>query len=594
MIKKYHVSKNLFNKSTALANKAISDSSGNTFNYNGLNASDYINVSGMAKVSITATGASRWGAFYDTNKGFISGFNGYGTINVPQNAVYMRITVTDAFLDSCMVNEGTTLLPYEPFVSDNLFNEIYPNIDSSLHYTAIYVGDGQFTMSTTCPRNQSGACLFFLAGNVSSGASTESNGVWGYSGTSYGTITRTQTAVNGYVTIAYRSLTTDLNPVNEDTMVNIGSTAKPYTPYGTAWIDIPYRKYGTETETFSTLPHEVIGDGTAISAWSMKGNMQQSGTPTPSNPIYPTEVGEKTANLLNISQPITSAGNRYIYNGDFAFNGEAVTFKANFYCSLAMVDNNDTEIVNRALTANTSLTVSTPNGIKSLRVYTPNAISEGYVMINEGTEAIPYEPYGQYKIPISFNGVTYPVYLGNVQTTRKIVQLVLDGTEQWGNAGSGDSKYYQYTLGALNTAITGLVLSSHFVSATITTTSTDVGARVYNSTSIGISALNIRPQNVATELDTDTKFKQWLADQYAAGTPVKIWYVLTNATTGIVNEPIRKMGDYADELTSTQAGVTIPTTGTAESFDVDTTLKPSEVSLTYHGWHEHSDTKFTT
>ena len=31
---------------------------------------------------------------------------------------------------------------------------------------------------------------------------------------------------------------------------------------------------------------------------------------------------------------------------------------------------------------------------------------------------------------------------------------------------------------------------------------------------------------------------------------------------------------------------------TAEQFDVDTTLKPSEVDLTYHGWHEHSDTKF--
>lgn len=609
MIKKYHVSKNLFDKSTALANKAISDSSGNTFNYNGLNASDYINVSGMAKVSITDTGASRWGAFYDTNKGFISGFNGYGTINVPQNAIYMRITVTDAFLDSCMVNEGTTLLPYEPFVSDNLFNEIYPNIDSSLHYTAIYVGDGQFTMSTTCPRNQSGACLFFLAGNVSSGASTESNGVWGYSGTSYGTITRTQTAVNGYVTIAYRSLTTDLNPVNEDTMVNIGSTAKPYTPYGTAWIDIPYRKYGTETETFTTLPHEVIGDGTAISAWSMKGNMSQSGTPTPSNPVYPTEVGEKTANLSpsnEFSNSITDTRNfikpqirtRYLGVEQQVINFDNITTTGEVSLTFTINTQNDyVRFQHSGASRNIPIWVIETGGLPEGQ-YTLSFFVEGYdtteagglilkkIMLNTGSSALPFEPSGMYKIPISFDSNTYTFYLSeplrkisNYADTapstgianRIIYKRVFTGQEAWEKgATSGNVNRYNPDPNINDGIPLTAAISTHFKWAGFNASSGNDGEMTGTSSS---SAYRIW---LWSTISTVTDFKQYLADQYAAGTPVTVWYVLATATTESFTAP------------------SIPTSGSPQSFDVGTTLKPSEVSLTYHGWHEHQDTKFTT
>ena len=49
-----------------------------------------------------------------------------------------------------------------------------------------------------------------------------------------------------------------------------------------------------------------------------------------------------------------------------------------------------------------------------------------------------------------------------------------------------------------------------------------------------------------------------------------------------LNEPIRKIGDYAD----TVSGITIPTITGKDTFDVETTLKPSEVELTYTGWHD--------
>ena len=273
---------------------------------------------------------------------------------------------------------------------------------------------------------------------------------------------------------------------------------KKYT--NNAWVDIPYKKYETATDTITSLPKTIIGDGQPISAYTIKGNMVQSGTPTPSNPVYPQEVGD---------------------------------------------------------------------------------------LVTTGEHA------GQYEIPISFNGVTYPVYLGNVQTTRQIVKLELTGEEQWSMAGTGASIYYQLKIGSLNSIVTGVSLSSHFQNAQISTSTTDVGVRVYNSSSSNLAALNIRPENVSTDYNTVAKFKQWLADQNTAGTPVVVYYVKTTATTGTVNEPLRKLDEYSDELTSTQAGITIPTTGTAESFDVSTTLKPSEVSLTWHGWHEHTDTKYS-
>ena len=73
-----------------------------------------------------------------------------------------------------------------------------------------------------------------------------------------------------------------------------------------------------------------------------------------------------------------------------------------------------------------------------------------------------------------------------------------------------------------------------------------------------------------------TAWQQYLAQQYANGTPVTVWYILATAQTETFTAP------------------STPTSGSPQSFDVDTTLKPSEVSLTWHGWHEHEDTKFTT
>ena len=81
-----------------------------------------------------------------------------------------------------------------------------------------------------------------------------------------------------------------------------------------------------------------------------------------------------------------------------------------------------------------------------------------------------------------------------------------------------------------------------------------------------------------------TKVASYLAAQYAAGTPVTVWYVLETPETAVVNEPLMKIGDYADSLSTS-----IPTIDGANALSVGTTVQPSEVTATYHGWHPVAD-----
>jgi hypothetical protein len=77
-------------------------------------------------------------------------------------------------------------------------------------------------------------------------------------------------------------------------------------------------------------------------------------------------------------------------------------------------------------------------------------------------------------------------------------------------------------------------------------------------------------------------FKSYLAAQYAAGTPVTVWYVLAEPVTGTLNEPLRKIGDYADTIDSTQTAVQIPTSAGSTNIGwAGEGLAPSQVELEY-------------
>ena len=181
---------------------------------------------------------------------------------------------------------------------------------------------------------------------------------------------------------------------------------------------------------------------------------------------------------------------------------------------------------------------------------------------------------GQYKIPISSANTTTPVYLGEVESTRHIKKLVLTGDEKWNSQSVRGG--YRFVLLIQNAIVsdTSQVNSvcSHF--PLLETGGTYIKALGYTITN---SSIYLRYDPIETTAD----FKSYLAAQYAAGTPVTVWYVLATEETAVVNEPLMKIGEYADTLSMEQAGVQIPTLNGTTVIDVDTAVKPESMTIKY-------------
>jgi hypothetical protein len=201
-------------------------------------------------------------------------------------------------------------------------------------------------------------------------------------------------------------------------------------------------------------------------------------------------------------------------------------------------------------------------------------------MLVPGTfEPQSYIPYG-YKLAPTVNGTEYTIYLGQVPTTRRIKKRVLTGEEDWDPSTQGEPGRYNYfMIKKFTIALLGKVFCTHYVSPdeNISVNNTIEGCKIQTSSQFS-TILIIRPPEWRTWSVDD--FKAYLAAQYANGTPVTVWYVIAEPETGIVNEPLMKIGDYADTVSMAQAGVTIPTVAGTNTLTVGTTVHPSEVSIT--------------
>ena len=277
------------------------------------------------------------------------------------------------------------------------------------------------------------------------------------------------------------------------------SPVYPTENYINSFLDKKYLKYETATDTITTLPQTIIGDGQNISAYTIKGNMVQSGTPTPSNPIYPTECGDKTANLFDKN---ATAGNIYVTDTAVRYGVEilvtAGTYTVSGGTSTFFTKTKVNGVYDSAQgTETTRILELSADGLILLYSDTENNYNNGKggLMLVEGSTApSSYIPYG-YKIPISLSQNTYNIYI--TEPLRKSLD----------------------------------------------------GSNLYD----------------------------------------------TIESNGTLTRRVDANGDALATPTTEQVTVpTLTTTGTAEQFNVLTTLAPSEVSLTYHGWHEHSDTKYTT
>lgn len=121
--------RNLFNKDSSTSKTRVSGADGtlDTFSTLTCSVSDFIDVSGMSRITISGNvtvqnATSHRYAFYNSNKNFITGLvndTEYGTflnatIDVPSNAKYFRFNFMPQ--DDVMVNEGSSPSDYVPYI----------------------------------------------------------------------------------------------------------------------------------------------------------------------------------------------------------------------------------------------------------------------------------------------------------------------------------------------------------------------------------------------------------------------------------------------------------------------------------------------
>lgn len=178
-----------------------------------------------------------------------------------------------------------------------------------------------------------------------------------------------------------------------------------------------------------------------------------------------------------------------------------------------------------------------------------------------------------YKIPVEIGLSTQSIDLSAVQSVRNIKKLVLTGDESWSwfTSGTHTGAVYAYHSNfpgiKPNTPIfcTHLIDSygSSYVQGNCSNDSNSVGMWIFDTKT------------------SPTAFKRYLTEQYTNDTPVTVWYILSEPVTDVVNEPLQKIGDYADSISN----ISLTTTAGAKSFGVDTAVKPSEITLNFRGWH---------
>ena len=353
---------------------------------------------------------------------------------------------------------------------------------------------------------------------------------------------------------------------------------------------------GTSPLNFSTI----IG---GISDYSISGNMTYSGTPSTSSPIYPSETGDRTGNLFDKSNAdiygnsTLSSQNQWDYNPEYTGKVLRIPCKSSTQYTISFNRSFDNANLYRiAVTNSDSVPISGEIGTifcstfytgyepitrtittGSAAKYILLQINAGLIndmcdalMINTGSTALPYEPYG-YKIPITCGGSTQNFYITSPlckmgdytdissftsnNITRKIKRLVLTGDESFDIV---ESKYYRMTLPAEISDRNNFFCSHFFVGS------------YSDGISLGQARGGGKPSynfffNYDNGSGGTTAFKNFLTTQYSAGTPVTVWYILESPETESATIP------------------TITTVSGANTLSIGTTLAPTNISVTYAG-----------
>lgn len=335
-------------------------------------------------------------------------------------------------------------------------------------------------------------------------------------------------------------------------------------------------------ETEGALPLTVNANGEPLTDCKLYGQTVQASTPTPSSPVDVNGVGEKTGNWFDKDIFTFGTDTTIVYVPIYVGEGS-------FTLSTDFPENSTKDVFFMAGNVSSGAS-SSANGVSVTAPRTRTAI-DGYVtiatryntnrenpanynyMLNAGSTAQSFEPYG-YKIPITCGGTTTNIYLGSATSTRRVKKLVLDGTESWSLY--IDGRIWQFYTNNIISGVGNSSVMSNIADYGVTATN----RANYNYGGYLVSSgrgLAFQMRGAKGTFVDVAAWSAYLAEQYANGTPVTVWYVLATPETAAVNEPLMKIGDYADEI----SGTGLPTLNGITVYDCDLEVKPSKMYVKY-------------
>ena len=201
-------------------------------------------------------------------------------------------------------------------------------------------------------------------------------------------------------------------------------------------------------ELTGELPLTFTANGKPLLDYTIYGNMEQAGAPTPTAPIQPSECGERTKNLFDKDNAVITHlyplqnGTTFTQGGDDIWS-IIMPCKPNTTYTLSksilshsnprhrvsgseeyptaggaqtFIDNNSETISGDTRARQIFTTTADTHWIVCF-LYSNNSYEElieqlQSLQIEEGNDKTEYEPYG-YKIPISVNGQTNNIYIGS-------------------------------------------------------------------------------------------------------------------------------------------------------------------------------------
>lgn len=194
-------------------------------------------------------------------------------------------------------------------------------------------------------------------------------------------------------------------------------------------------------EYTGALPLTITADGNALIDYRIYGNTARDGTPTPEAPVDVVGCGVKTENLCPMifshTGVVDDSGGTGSFNTRLWSKKIPVSESQSYYVVIDGTASNDEELnfnriiqydangvfISRINVVNlTSAPFTTSANCRYVvldirtRTLTVNiSVSDiNTLMLNLGSTALPYEPYG-YKLPILSNSTTTNIYIGNTQ-----------------------------------------------------------------------------------------------------------------------------------------------------------------------------------